>query len=185
MIHLALQEVTAGIAANGITGYFTRIGAPILAPPSQSYAVPAAIGAAAANLCKHLYPAQKNLIDTEMARFGKTLASGFSGPQINEGEDYGRAVAAAMIALRKDDKSKADDTYSYAAAPGKHRPDPHHPGQQSLGAHWGKVTPFAIAGPAAVNINPPALTPPPTRLPTIKSSISGVIPRPFARRSKP
>ncbi|WP_181256600.1 vanadium-dependent haloperoxidase [Merismopedia glauca] len=84
-----------------------------------------------------LYPDFEEFIATEAAKI--------SDPS-NLAYKYGELVAEAWVAARTNDGSQAPQLDSlYNQAPGRHRPDPLDPQQQTLGRNWGLVTPFVIS----------------------------------------
>jgi PAP2 superfamily len=152
IIHLAAYDAYAKV-----TGLLT----PKLA---DLPALPAAIGnnevtgadallGAGIHTAEQLYPDEAAFIATETAS-----AIATADPIAF---NYGKQVADAWLAARKDDGSKLEqmDTL-YVDLPGHHRPDPLDLKQKALGRNWGKVKPFVL-GNVATDARldpPPALT---------------------------
>ncbi len=147
IIHLAAHDAYAKV-----TKLFTsRLGS-ISNPPGTLDTEPATGSAAllgagfrAATL---LYPDFGGFIATQAASFDTTSPA----------YKYGELVADTWIAARMNDGSQAPQLDNlYSPAPGKHRPDPVVPQQQTLGRTWGLVTPFMLSN---VSLDAP-LSPPP------------------------
>jgi len=113
-----------------------------------------------------LYPDFEEFIATEAAKL--------SIP--NDGNDaykYGEQVADAWIAERMNDGSQAPqfDTL-YSQAPGRHRPDPLNPQQQTLGRNWGLVTPFVLTD---ICLDAPLIAPPSLNSPEYATAYNEVV----------
>jgi hypothetical protein len=91
----------------------------------------------------------------QAARFDLSLAQALepipNGPAKSDGVELGRHAAVAILALRADDGYPADyeepllgTDFIPSDAPGKWRQDPVSRVPIALGAHWGKVKPFAL-----------------------------------------
>jgi hypothetical protein len=59
----------------------------------------------------------------------KHLEAGLAGPGLNEGHEFGLAVAQTLLDDRKDDPDASDDGYAASVARGAYQPDPDNPGQ--------------------------------------------------------
>jgi hypothetical protein len=161
IVHLAMYDAWNG--ARGIANNYlnVRSGQNLLpaAPPPAASADTAAASAAATAL-KVLFSRQAAYIESKMQEFcASASVAGQSAQQKRDGQDYGRAVAQALLDFRAKDGSDAADDYIAGDAPGQHRPDPYNPVQGYLGSRWGRVTPFCVNSPAngglATYINPP------------------------------
>ena len=98
----------------------------------------AAMTGAAVRAALQLYPDDAAFINTEAAK----LVTGADPVALR----YGESIGDAWINARKNDGSGTPQTDSlYALAPGRHRPDPLAPTQQTLGRTWGLVKPFVLA----------------------------------------
>ena len=135
---------------------------PYLQPPQQppfSHATPgipaatsaaAALAAAAASALLHLYPAQSANVN---ARFDDFCARWGADDAAHR---YGRAVAAAVVDLRRDDGAdRAVPDHVESPAPGRHREDPLNRNQSFLGPRYGYVRPFAISSFHPLASHPP------------------------------
>jgi membrane-associated phospholipid phosphatase len=147
IIHLAAHDAFAQV-----TEKFTPKLGNLPSPPATLEMMPnagsiALLGAGfrAATL---LYP--------DFAAFIATEAAKVSNPS-DLAYQYGEQVAEAWIAARMSDGSLAPQTDSlYNPAPGRHRPDPLAPMQQTLGRTWGLVTPFVLSNvPSDAPLSPP------------------------------
>ena len=147
IIHLAAHDAYAKV-----TKLFTsRLGS-IPNPPGTLDTTPAkgsaALLGAGFRAATLLYPDFEAFITTQAASFDTTSSA----------YKYGELVADTWIAARMNDGSQAPQLDSlYSLAPGKHRPDPIAPQQQTLGRTWGLVTPFVLSD---VSLDAP-LQPPP------------------------
>jgi hypothetical protein len=96
-----------------------------------------------------LYPDFELLISMEAAKVADIGSLAYQ---------YGEEVAEAWIESRMNDGSQAPQTDRlFNPAPGRHRPDPLNPKQETLGRTWGLVTPFVLNN---VAVDAP-LAPPP------------------------
>lgn len=147
IIHLAMHDVVAVIEK---FDPYLKTGLPTVTLPIS---LPAAVSAAAHATARALYPAQTDLID--LAYEGALIASPPGDPGLKNGTKFGNAVACALLKDRHNDGANAPEDYQYLPDPGKHRPDPHSPGQQVLGSQWGNVKPFTYAPGAHPPLDPP------------------------------
>lgn len=146
IVHVAMYDAWNGAKATG--KHYLPIAALPTAPTGTSAAVlaAAAVAGAAASSLKALFNRQSAYIDQRMAGFvASALPAGAIAADISSGEQYGRAVAYAILDARKNDHADASDVYAPGGAPGDHRPDPYHPTQGYLGPRWGSVTPFCVS----------------------------------------
>ena len=91
----------------------------------------------------HLYPGQITELNTAFNLFCAQWGADDAGHR------FGRAVAQAVLALRREDGADPDPDRTVAehrdsTAPGHHREDPLNAGQGVLGPRYGFVKPFAI-----------------------------------------
>jgi Vanadium chloroperoxidase N-terminal domain len=126
IVHLAMHD--AFFSINGkFSPYLSGLPA-----PAQGADVDSAVAAAAHATLSALYPAQRAFFDARLA------AAGLPGgqPRVN-GDAFGRAVAAAILALRQNDPSLSGAGYSPSLAPMRHREDPDNPGQGFYAPFYG------------------------------------------------
>ncbi|MGH3696820.1 MAG: hypothetical protein ACRDRX_23030 [Pseudonocardiaceae bacterium] len=127
IVHLAMHDAYFGIN----TGYEPYLGKKLPKPPPDAD-TDAAIAAAAHATLSALYPTQKAFFDARHAAAGLVAGK----PDV-DGHTFGRKVAAAILALRKNDPGLGDDGYSSSAAPGHHRQDPDNSGQSFYAPFYG------------------------------------------------
>jgi membrane-associated phospholipid phosphatase len=141
---LAIVQLAVFDAINAIAQRYPSYSGLPRAPSDTS--PDAAVAQAAHDTLAALYPSQK-------ARFDKWLASDLAQlppgrPKYN-GIDLGRRAAAAVLALRANDRSQQTDwivggEYFTSNAPGRWRPDPVSMSDLAFGAAWGRVRPFIL-----------------------------------------
>lgn len=161
MVHLAMHEAFARAdPAAKLKAYRPLRAAVVPAAPAGLTLPPAnsidlasltagAVAGAASVVLKSQWRRQTEFVER---------ASGMQGgPYFDYGLAIGRAVGGEMIKVREtktasgqfvDGSDKRDDK-NFSAMPDHHRPDPFSPDQIRLSLHWGSVTPFFIAAPAA------------------------------------
>ncbi len=100
----------------------------------------AAVATAAYRVLLHAIPARQAILDAE---YQAALASIPDGETKARGVAIGEAAAAAIIALRSNDGSAAQMTYTPGTEPGQWRPTPPN-FLPALAPGWGDVTPFAL-----------------------------------------
>ncbi|MGH3614707.1 MAG: hypothetical protein ACRDRK_19360 [Pseudonocardia sp.] len=126
IVHLAMHDAYFGI---------TRKYDPYLEglPTPEPDADPdSAVAAAAHATLSALYPTQTAFFDAQLA------AAGLPGGQPrSNGDEFGRAVAAAILALRQNDPSASGAGYSPSIAPMHHREDPDNPDQGFYAPFYG------------------------------------------------
>lgn len=119
-------------------------------PPAPPEADPdAAVASAAHATLSALYPAQKAYFDARHA--GAGLAP---GKHDSAGHEFGKTVAAELLALRRNDPGLADDGHASSPAPGHHRPDPDNPGQGFYAPFYGARS-HLFAATARHQLDPP------------------------------
>lgn len=153
---LAIVHAAMFDAINSVVGHCT----PYLtvAPNAHGASRDVAVAWAARDTLAHLYPSQQATFDAALT---DVLAGIPDGPPEDRGTAVGRYVAAAILAARAGDGADAIPDYQPKDEPGHHQEDPLHPGQGYLGAHWGKVTPFALPDVESFRSPPPpAMTSP-------------------------
>lgn len=124
MVHLAMYDAYAAIDTGaGLPPYLSG-----LPTPPAGAAVPAAIAAAAHTTLSKLFPSQQPFFDSILAVAGDTS---------NLGHQFGKMVAEAILADRKDDPSAASPGYVPSLERGRHRVDPANHGQGFHGAFYG------------------------------------------------
>jgi hypothetical protein len=103
--------------------------------------IPVAVSRAAHDTLKALYPQQAWRF---AAAHSRVLATIPAGTAKNHGQELGRRVAAAILALRAADGSQTTVPYDFTNEPGFHQVDPLHPNQGIYAPHWGGVKPWVI-----------------------------------------
>jgi len=135
---MAIFQLAVHDAVNGITGDFETYLSPPAPPPNASPEA-AAIGASYEAL-RNLFPGNDVLLDSRLLTSLQQHGSSVDDPAVS----YGRAVAAAIIAVRANDHS-SEAQFSYDApnqgAPGVWVRLANAPAQLP---GWGKVTPFVL-----------------------------------------
>jgi hypothetical protein len=146
MVHLAMHDAV-NAATPRYRGYAFQPEAGGGSRPADA-AVAAAV--AAHDVLLALYPQQKALVG---AARDATLLDAGPGAAVEEGKRLGAAAAAAMLARRADDGSKADEAYRPGTRPGEYR---FTPGFEFLAApHWRAVKPFSMPSPDQFRVAPP------------------------------
>jgi hypothetical protein len=147
IIHLAAHDAFAQV-----TGKFDPKLGSLPSPPATLDMMPNAGSIALLGAGFHA----ATLLYPDLAAFIATEAAKVANPS-DLAYQYGEQVAAAWIAARLSDGSAAPQLDSlYNHAPGKHRPDPLAPLQQTLGRNWGLVTPFVLSNvPSEAPLAPP------------------------------
>ena len=108
--------------------------------PDPGASPEAAVATAAYGVLVHEVPGQQALLDAELQA---ALASIPDGEAKTRGVVIGHAAAAVIIALRSDDGSTAQVSYTPGTEPGDWQPTP--PGfLPALLPGWGDVTPFGL-----------------------------------------
>lgn len=146
MVHLAMHD-----AVNAVRPRY-RPYAYRPAPEAKTATADAAVAAAAAahDVLAALYPGQKGLLRVAL---DVTLNDAGRGVSVEQGRTLGAAAAAAMLAKRADDGSKASEPYRAGDRPGEYR---FVPGFDFLAApHWRAVTPFTLRAPDQFRVAPP------------------------------
>lgn len=137
IVHLAMYDAYAGVA-NDPTNLPPYL--PGLSAPAFGTSIDAAVAAAAHATLSSLFPSQQAFFDLKLAQ------AGLSGTGLNEGLDFGRIVALAILADRADDPGVGSQGYVGSMARGDHRPDPDNPDQGFYAPFYGaKSKGFAIA----------------------------------------
>jgi hypothetical protein len=135
---MAIFQLAMHDAINGITGqYETYLETP--APPDNASPEAAAIGAAH-EVLKNLFPGNDALLDDRLMTSLQQHGSSTSDPAVQ----FGRSVAASILAVRTDDHS-AEAQFNYDA-PNQGQPGVwvRLPGAPASLPGWGKVTPFVL-----------------------------------------
>ncbi len=128
MVHLAMYDAHAG-AVNNTATLPRYLAVPASPGPASAGA---AVAAAAHTVLCTLFPRQRAFFDA------KLQSAGIHGANINEGHDFGLAVARALLEDRKGDPDVSDSLYSPSMAKGHHRVDPSAPGQGFHAPRYGK-----------------------------------------------
>jgi hypothetical protein len=149
---MAIVQVAVHDAVNGITGQYATYLSPGPAPANAS--PEAAAVAAAHHALRDLFANQAGSLDA--LYFDSLAAHGLSAG--DPGIEYGRAAAAAILALRATDLSDQAQ-YPYTApgagTPGIWTPISSAPGAQALLPGWGSVTPFVLRTGSQFRPDPP------------------------------
>ncbi len=133
MLHLAMHD-----AIVAITGTHTPYVSGLVATGTESRS--AAARHAAHGMLVHLYPAQQDIFDAELATVESSIPNSANE---SAGRALGDASAAAMIAHRANDGADAATPYVPNMRPGSWRPAA---GASAATPNWGNVTPFSIGG---------------------------------------
>jgi len=149
---MAIVQLAMHDAVNGITGQYATYLTPGAAPANAS--PDAAAIAAAYYALKNLPVNQSPSLETDFAV--SLAAHGVS--EFDPGVEYGRAAAAAVLAVRANDHS-AQAQFPYTApgagTPGVWVPISAAPNAQALLPGWGNVTPFALRSGSQFRPEPP------------------------------
>jgi vanadium chloroperoxidase len=121
IVHLAMYDAHAGVVNNPAVLPRYLNPAPALLPGATNAA--AAVAAAAHDCLSALFPRQKPHFDAAHA------AAGLSEPGLAKSNEFGQAVAKAILMDRAGDPGASDDGYAASMQPGRHRPDPANPTQ--------------------------------------------------------
>ena len=127
IVHLAVHDAYFSINPKPHGTYLANL--PVVPPGADA---DSAVAAAAHATLSALYPAQRAFFDARLA------AAGLPGGQPRaDGDDFGRAVAAAILALRQNDPSLSGAGYSPSIARMRHREDPDNPDQGFYAPFYG------------------------------------------------
>jgi hypothetical protein len=150
MVHLAMHDAV-NAAQPRYRAYAYR---PDAGPSHAGADAPVAAAVAAHDVLATLYPTQQSLL---RATLDATLLDAGVGPAVERGRQLGAAAAAAMLARRADDGSRAEESYQPGSRPGDYQ---FVPGFDFVAApHWRAVTPFTMRTPDQFRVAPPpALT---------------------------
>jgi PAP2 superfamily/Domain of unknown function (DUF4114) len=151
--NLAIVGAAVYDAVNGLTDFYKSY---LVSEnwDAEASAEAAAIQAAYQVLIE-LYPTQKATFDNLLASSLGTLPS--NSDLIQEGLDFGKAVAQEVLAARATDGSKNTVSYTVNTTPGNWQPT--GPVTSPLLPQWGAVTPFAMESGSQFRPDaPPALT---------------------------
>lgn len=115
IVHLAMYDAFAGASGNpaDLPPYLTGLPA-----PAPGASVDAAVAAAAHATLSGLFPSQSAFFDQ------RRTDAGLQEPGRADGEDFGHAVAHAILADRQDDPDVSAEGYAESDARGAHRSDP-------------------------------------------------------------
>lgn len=151
MVHLAMHDAV-NAADPRYRAHTYRPAGRAVRRGSVDAAVAAAV--AAHDVLAALYPEQKDLVRPVL---DATLLDAGHGSAVEQGRTIGAAAAAAMLAMRSDDGSRADESYRPGARPGDWQ---FTPGFEFIAApHWRAVKPFTLRAPEQFRVDaPPALT---------------------------
>jgi len=146
MVHLAMHD-----AVNAVEPRFEAHAYRPAAGTARGEADAAVAAAAAAHdVLVALFPKQREAL---AAALDTTLLDAGIGRAVEQGRALGAAAAAAMLARRSDDGSRADETYRPGTRPGQYR---FTPGFEFLASpHWRAVTPFTMRSPQQFRVAPP------------------------------
>ncbi len=152
IVHIAVFDAKNAVAG----GYRSYTGIPSAPGASMN----AAIAEAARDTLTALYPSQAASFH---ARLSEDLDLVPDGTEKTAGIDVGRTAAAAILSLREGDGSEyaephIGDDWGTSDAPGHWQEDPVSQNTVAMGAHWGKLRPFALASGDQYRVPaPPAL----------------------------
>lgn len=139
IVHIAMFD-----AINAVRGHYPSYTGIEHAPSDTSD--DAALAQAAHDTLAALYPKQAGVLDQLLAQDLERVPTGRA--KFN-GIETGRRAAAAILALRANDRAELPDPvvgvdYELNTEPGKWRPDPVSMNPLALGAYWGAVHPFVL-----------------------------------------
>ena len=132
--HVTMVQVAVFEALNAVAPRYTPYRKPRSAPPGTS--PEATVAAAAHYVLVRLYPDQAKTLDAALQR---SLAVVPDEQARANGVKLGEAVAAEMLAERKDDGADAPNTYRPFTTAGRYVPTVF-----PAGLRWGAVRPFAL-----------------------------------------
>lgn len=149
MVHLAMHDAVNAAAPR----YHAHTYRADAAQRRSSADATVAAAVAAHDVLLGLYPAQQALIRSALEG---TLHDAGLGAAVEQGKAIGAAAAAAMLAARSDDGSRADEAYTPGKRPGQWQ---FTPGFDFIAApHWRSVKPFTLHSPQQLRVAaPPAL----------------------------
>lgn len=149
---MAIEGVAVVDALNalqGKAGFLVRLAAP------AGIAAAPAIAAAAHDVLVYLFPTRAAIFDAALAR---VVAAEPAGALTDQAVTFGRAVAAAVIAIRDRDGWNKITPFDGSADPGKWRPTAPDFGL-AQDPQWATVTPFTLTSDSEFRpAGPPALT---------------------------
>jgi membrane-associated phospholipid phosphatase len=129
IVHLAMYDAYAGIVGGaGFPRYLNPAPPPPVAPPVLS--ARDAVAGAAHTALSALFRTQREYFNAQLDAFDN------SNPSFN----FGRQVANALLAARRDDMDARDDGYRTSTNRGRHRVDPDNPGQGFHAPFYGAQT---------------------------------------------
>src|SRR2546427_9658767 len=139
IVHIAIFDAVNAIAG----GYQSYTGLPP-APPGTS--MDAAIAQAAHDTLVALFPSQTASFDSQLAQ---DLTQIWDEGAKTQGIDLGHSAAAAILALRPNDRSQPVEPrvrveFITSDGPGKSRQDPISQIPPALAAYWGRARPFVL-----------------------------------------
>ena len=132
IVHVAIFE-----AVNSIERKYAAYRSTQQAPDGASAEAAAAVAAHSTMLA--LYPAQKSKLDEALAR---SLLDIPDGDGKRSGNDIGKRAAESILALRLNDGSQVNPSYTPASGPGAWVPNP---GVPALTPGWGKVKTWVLS----------------------------------------
>lgn len=147
MVHLAMHDAVNAAMPRYRAHTFRPEGASV-APGSADVAI--AVAVSAHDVLAALYPKQKDLVRVALEA---SLHDAGHGTSVEQGRRIGAAAAAAMLAARADDGSRADEAYQPGKRPGEWQ---FTPGFEFIAApHWRSVKPFTLRSPQQFRVAPP------------------------------
>lgn len=148
MVHLAMHDAVNAAQPRYRAHTYAPGAGDRTAPAGADAAVAAAV--AAHDVLAGLFPKHKDLARVALEA---TLLDAGTGAGVEQGRRLGAAAAAAMLAARADDGSRADEAYTPGTRPGEWQ---FTPGFDFIAApHWRAVRPFTLRSPAQFRVEPP------------------------------
>lgn len=147
MMHLAMHD-----AVNAVRPRYRRYALDTLPASAGEADATVAAAVAAHDVLAGLYP-QPAATTRLKAQLARTLFEAGVGATVEAGKATGHAAAAAVLAKRAHDGSRAFEAYSEGSRPGEYRYTA--PFDFAAAPHWRNLEPFALASAAQFRTAPP------------------------------
>jgi len=152
IVHIAMFD-----AVNAFKGRYRSYTG--IRPAPRAASLDAAIAQAAHDTLVAVFPSQQPVLDELLVEDLEQIAARHPRAK-RQGVAVGRRAAAAILALRKHDRSRGADPqmgteWTTSDEPGHWRQDPIGQSPIALGAKWGKVRPFVLRAGSQFRAPPP------------------------------